>query len=143
MRIAGSTLGFHGKSQVVHSTGGSSDHIGRYAASAKVGRIADFARLLHSEQVSAVFLESARCSVAAVSDVPRRMPMTLGDWKGRTVLSTWAWSRTGSSMALKPGLPAASISVSASRLEDLKICLATSSWIQLAASSCGSLLSRR
>ena len=46
--------------------------------------------------------------------LPGRKPTTFGDWKGRTTLSTWAWRRTGSSTALKPGLPAAVISASAS-----------------------------
>ena len=71
------------------------------------------------------------------------MPTTLGDWKRRTVLSTCALRRTGSSTALKPRLPAAVISVSRFMPAAAKSLRATSSWIQLAASSCGILSSRR
>ncbi len=65
------------------------------------------------------------------------MPTTLGLWKGRTVLVTVALRRTGSSMAWKPGLPAASNSLSRSRLRRAKSLRATSSWIQLAACEAG------
>ena len=69
--------------------------------------------------------------------------MTLGESKGRIVDSTCAFSSTGSSTALKPFLPAASISASRFIPLAAKILRATSSCTQLAASSFGFASSRR